>query len=206
MSRALVSALAILFLTQAAAQPVQERRVVLVIGVTDYDAVANLTNPRIGARQVYEALRATGFDVDEPLDSPTKAELDAALLAFSREADTADVAVLYFAGHGMQQFDDNWLIPRNARLERPQAVRVEGVRLQDIVGLMSNARLRIIILDACRNNPFSTNWPATQSPGDGSRKCLKIKFQPARCWRIPPARVSSRLTMACSPKRWLSTF
>ncbi len=73
----------------------------------------------------------------QPLDSPTKAELDAALIEFSQRADTADVAVLYFAGHGMQQFDDNWLVPSNAALARPANIQAEGVRLQDIVRYMS---------------------------------------------------------------------
>ena len=167
MLRVLVTCLTLAFLTQAGAQPVQERRVALVIGVTDYDAVANLTNPRIGARQVYEALRATGFEVDGPLDSPTKAELDAALQAFSRRADNADVALLYFAGHGMQQFDDNWLIPSSATLARPSDIVLEGVPLQNVVRLMAGARLRLIFLDACRNNPFSARWPSTMSPTDG---------------------------------------
>ena len=68
----LVTLFAASLLSQTSAQPVSERRVALAIGVTDYDAVTNLTNPRVGARQVYEALRATGFDVPAPLDSPTK--------------------------------------------------------------------------------------------------------------------------------------
>ena len=165
MLRVLLSALAFLFLTQAAAQPAQERRVALVIGVSDYEDVADLANPGADAQLVHDALVATGFSMPAPLMNPTKAALDAALIEFSRSADGADVAVLYFAGHGMAEFDDNWLIPRDARLQRRTDIQAEGVPVSYLLRYMARAQLRIIFLDACRDNPFIARLTGTRTSG-----------------------------------------
>jgi hypothetical protein len=146
----------------------QERRVALVIGVADYDQnIADLTNPIEDARRMHAALAATGFQQPEPLLNPTLQELQLALRAFSRSADRADVAVLYFAGHGIQQHNDNWLIPRDATLVRPNDVLFEGVSLQYVVSAMDGAQLRVVFLDACRDNPFVVRWPTTRTAADG---------------------------------------
>lgn len=146
--------IAVLALTCAASAQESERRVALVIGVNAYDPIAPLTNPIADAERVHQSLTRAGFDVGAPVIDPTEAELEAALLAFSRRANRADVAVLYFAGHGMQLHNENWLLPRDARLERPQDIRAEAIRLSDVIAFMEGARLRILFIDACRNDPY----------------------------------------------------
>ena len=145
-----------------------DKRVALVVGVSDYKVGGKLPQTLIDAGKIGAALSARGFSVTT-LDKPdlTKSELEQALLEFSISADRADVAVLYFAGHGMQHGDDNWLIPASAELRAESHIRFEGVSLQNVVELMRTARFRIIVLDACRNNPFVVNWGATMSTGEG---------------------------------------
>ncbi len=145
-----------------------DKRVALVIGISDYKVGGNLPQTLTDAEKIRVALADRNFDVKK-LDKPnlTKGELEAELLAFSDRAKLADVAVLYFAGHGMQHDSDNWLIPASAELKAESHIRFEGVSLQDVVELMKTARFRIIVLDACRNNPFVVNWGPTMSTGEG---------------------------------------
>jgi hypothetical protein len=169
--RQLLHVLVVTMLTLCASASVAqegERRVALVIGVAAYEQeIARLTNPIGDAQRVHAALRATGFETSAPLLNPSLQELQIALRDFGRTADRADVAVLYFAGHGIEQHNDNWLIPRDATLLHPDDVLAEGVSMQNVVRLMGRARLRIVFLDACRNNPFLVRWPGTRAGPDG---------------------------------------
>ena len=161
---AVLGALAVVLAGPALAQS----KVALVIGVSDYKVGGRLPQTLADAEKVAGSLSSVGFSVERlAVPALTKGQLDAALLAFGERAARADVAVLYFAGHGMQHGDDNWLIPASATLRSEAAIRLEGVALQDIMELMKAARFRIIILDACRNNPFRVNWPQTMDSLDG---------------------------------------
>ncbi len=145
-----------------------DKRVALVIGISEYKVGGSLPQTLSDAEKIRAALADRNFEVKK-LDKPnlTKSELEAELLAFSDRARLADVALLYFAGHGMQHDNDNWLIPASAELRVESHIRFEGVSLQDVVELMKTARFRIIVLDACRNNPFVVNWGPTMSTGEG---------------------------------------
>ncbi len=157
-----------IFVLCVGGEALAQSRVALVIGVSDYKVGGKLPQTLADAEKIRASLAGAGFSV-EKLVKPalSKSELESALLAFGERAARADVALLYFAGHGMQHGDDNWLIPASANLRSEAAIRFEGVALQDIMELMKQARFRIIVLDACRNNPFKVNWPQTMSGPDG---------------------------------------
>ncbi|MBI1250433.1 MAG: hypothetical protein GC189_03060 [Alphaproteobacteria bacterium] len=146
---------AVIMAPQSSAQDVAGARVALVIANSAYDAVPSLDNPPRDAARVAEALARAGFEV-ERRDDVTIGQFGAALRDFKRRADQADVALIYFAGHGIELEDQNWLIPTDARLADPADALVEAVSLSDMLRFVGGARrLRIIILDACRDNPFA---------------------------------------------------
>ncbi|MEW9306546.1 tetratricopeptide repeat protein [Labrys neptuniae] len=147
------------------------RRVALVIGNSRYAAVSQLPNPRRDADLVAAALRTAGVqDVTVAYDLG-RAGLVEALRSFSAKADAADWAILYYAGHGMELMGQNYLIPVDARLQSDRDVPDETVSLQRVLSALSGARrLKLVLLDACRNNPFAaqmTMTAATRSVGRG---------------------------------------
>jgi Caspase domain len=99
-------------------------------------------------------LRSAGFDSVDQVADLNKADLEAALLRFGKRAENADVALIYFAGHGIEAGGENYLIPTDAKLERDRDLDVEATRLDTALRMGEAARMRIVILDACRNNPF----------------------------------------------------
>ncbi len=134
---------------------VTEERVALVIGNAGY-RVDPLDNPVNDARLVAQSLRQAGFNVtvQENLD---RSGLVDALRDFGRRLGENTIAVLYYAGHGLQLRDRNYLIPIDADIRNEDEIPIAGVDLGFILGRMASARSRvnIVILDACRNNPFA---------------------------------------------------
>lgn len=139
-------------------QPVlgsSSRRVALVIGNSAYQNVAHLTNPTNDAELISDALKLDGFAVTSA-DNLDHDGLVGALRAFANEADTADWAVVYFAGHGMEVGGTSYLIPVDAKLLTDRDIDFETVSLGQVMREIEGARfLRVVILDACRNNPFA---------------------------------------------------
>ncbi len=135
-------------------QPVSAKRVALVIANSKYGFAPALKNPAADARLIATALRSAGFDTVDQVADLNKAALEAALLRFGKRAETADVALIYFAGHGIEAGGENYLIPTDAKLERDRDLDVEATRLDTALRMGDGARMRIVILDACRNNPF----------------------------------------------------
>jgi formylglycine-generating enzyme required for sulfatase activity len=132
-----------------------EKRIALVMGNSAYQKVAPLANPANDASAMSAMLNGAGFDVVE-LKLDLKAnEMRRALRDFTDNARTADVAIVYFAGHGVEIEGVNYLIPVDAVLERDIDAFDEAVSLDRILKVVEPARqLRLIILDACRDNPF----------------------------------------------------
>jgi hypothetical protein len=134
---------------------VAESRVALVIGNAAYKHDA-LDNPVNDARLMAGALKAQGFDVvlQENLDRPRLVD---ALTRFGDRLNQNTIAVLYYAGHGLQLREHNFLIPIDAEIRNEEEIPIAGVDLGFILARMSQARSRIniVILDACRNNPFA---------------------------------------------------
>lgn len=135
-----------------------EQRVALVIGNGAYTGATPLTNPVNDARQVSELLTAAGFEViagtDLDHDDMIQAIQDFAGRIAKRGPNT--VAFVYYAGHGLQVAGDNFLIPVDAKITREADVEATSVRLVDIMATLEAvpSRMRIVVLDACRNDPF----------------------------------------------------
>jgi hypothetical protein len=139
----------------AAAAAADGRRVALVIGNSAYRNVAALPNPANDAADVAAALTRLGFTV-ALITNASFEEMRRGLIALGRDATGADMAVVYFAGHGMELRGDNWLIPIDAELKRDTDAENEAVSLRSVMLQVSNtASLGLVILDACRNNPFA---------------------------------------------------
>lgn len=132
-------------------------RVALIIANAQYVAVQKLNNPIADSRLVASALTAVGFTSVTLVQNGTRAEMERALRTFSVLADKADVALIYYAGHGMEMNGTNYLVPVDALMARDRDVDTEAVKLDTLLDMSQGAkRLRIIILDACRNNPFDS--------------------------------------------------
>ena len=134
-----------------------EKRVALVFGNSAYQNVTLLTNPANDAGAMAAMLKSSGFDV-VTLKRDLKAnEMRRALRDFSDEVRDADVAIVYYAGHGVEIEGINYLIPVDAVLERDIDAYDEAISLDRILTVVEPAKkLRLIILDACRDNPFKT--------------------------------------------------
>jgi len=131
------------------------KRVALVIGNGAYSNVPTLLNPPNDASDVAAALKRLGFSVSL-LTNARFDEMRRGLIALGREAAGADMATVYFAGHGMEINGENWLIPIDAELKRDTDAANEAISLRSVMLQVSNTTsLGLVILDACRNNPFA---------------------------------------------------
>ena len=135
-------------------------RVALVVGNSTYAHIGRLPNPDNDARDMSTALRRLGFEVTTEFDAD-RVELTAALRAFTRRSAGADVSLVFYAGHGIEMDGVNYLVPVDARLERDVDVRFETVTVDDLLVSTSGASLRLLILDACRNNPLARSMQRT---------------------------------------------
>jgi hypothetical protein len=132
-----------------------ERRVALVVGNATYQTVPRLANPVSDANAVSALLKKAGFDVVEARNDLGSLELKRAVRDFTNVARDADIAVMYFAGHGIEIGGVNYLIPVDARLASDFDAEDEALSLDRAVRALEPARrLRLVILDACRDNPF----------------------------------------------------
>ena len=158
-----------LLLLLAAPVPAAER-VALVIGNASYAHAPRLANPLNDASDVGAAFARLGFAVTK-LENANQAALRQALLAFTRAASAAEVAVVFYAGHGIEVDQRNFLVPVDARLASDQDVEFETVPLELVMRSVARAAgLRLVILDACRENPFAVSMQragATRSMGRG---------------------------------------
>jgi len=132
-----------------------DKRIALVIGIGGYQYAPALPNPQNDARAIGAALRKLDFEVEEAFDLDNRG-FAGRLRDFGVRASAADVAVVFYAGHGLQVRGQNYLLPSDARLERERDLVYEAMPLNLILGELSQARkLGVLILDACRNNPFA---------------------------------------------------
>jgi len=145
-----------IFLVVSVAFPAfAERRVALVIGNSGYKNTVELTNPSHDATDVAAALRTLGFEVVFG-DNLDRHGTEDALQRFTRLARGADVALFFYAGHGMQFGGRNYLMPIDAQLQDEVSVRYEMTAMDDVrEALQASPGVKIMILDACRNNPLA---------------------------------------------------
>jgi uncharacterized caspase-like protein len=138
-----------------------ETRIALVIGNANYLHAAHLANPSNDADLIATKLRHANFSVDERKNL-THDKMVSAILAFSERAEKADVAVVYYAGHGVQRDGIDYLLPIDAALKTPASLPLEGVQADSVLSTVAQAhRLRLMILDACRDNPFGNGTRGT---------------------------------------------
>ena len=133
-----------------------DKRVALVIGNSDYQNVPRLANPANDSAAMSDTLTNAGFDVVQLKRDLKATEMRRALRDFADAALDADFAIIFFAGHGIEIDGTNYLIPTDAMLERDVDVADEAVPLDRLLSAVEPARkLRLVILDACRDNPFA---------------------------------------------------
>jgi uncharacterized caspase-like protein len=163
MTRLLTALLAILALGLSG-HAEATKRVALVIGNGEYVQVGSLDNPARDARAMGEVLRNVGFDVVQGIDLD-RAGMQDALKVFSGKLNSAEVALFYYAGHGIQVEGENYLIPIDAQIENETDLAFATVPLGLIEEQMSKVpRVKLIMLDACRDNPFKMDLMRTLSP------------------------------------------
>jgi uncharacterized caspase-like protein len=131
------------------------KRVALVIGNGAYKSVPALPNPPSDAGDIAAALRRLGFAVTL-ITNASFDDMRRGLIALGRDAAGADMAAVYFAGHGMEISGENWLIPVDAELKKDTDAANEAISLRSVMlQVSSTTSLGLVVLDACRNNPFA---------------------------------------------------
>ncbi|MEL6965520.1 MAG: caspase family protein, partial [Pseudomonadota bacterium] len=159
-----------------------QERIALIIGNSGYEYADVLPNPTNDATAIGAALEAVNFDVDVRTDLDQR-DMQAALRDFGLKAETAEVAIVYFAGHGIQVADNNYILPVDAQLRRERDLIYEATPLDVLMAEVAQARqLGMVILDACRNNPLADNL--RQSLGPVRSKLVGLGM--ARVEDVPP--------------------
>ncbi|CAN7365952.1 caspase family protein [Bradyrhizobium sp. LjRoot220] len=143
----------------------QGRRAALIIGNSAYRSVKALDNPHRDAEKVAGALRAIGFDSVTVATDVTREKMTEALRTFAAAADKSDWAMVYYAGHGIEVNGVNYLIPVDAKLASGRDALFEAMPLDQVMAAIDGAKkLKLVMLDACRDNPFANSTTAAQAP------------------------------------------
>ena len=157
-----------------------DRRVALVIGNSAYENVPALPNPARDAKLVADVLERTGFKSVTMLTNLKKDALVSALRNFASLAETSDWAVIYYAGHGMEVGGINYLVPVDATIAADRDISFEAVPLDQVLNAVERAnKLRLVILDACRDNPFKAKMKRTLTVASRSVSVGLAAIEPA---------------------------
>ena len=160
--RFLIAALSIAGLLVSATVAKADKRVAFVVGNGDYKNVATLPNPPIDAKAMATTLRNVGFEVVEGTNL-TRQKMTDRLLEFGKKAQGADVAVFFYAGHGIAVDGTNYLLPVDADIKSEMDVKLGNAINIDttLEQTMGDAKVKLVFLDACRDNPFAKNIKQT---------------------------------------------
>ena len=140
------------------------KRVALVIGMSAYASHSALPNAKRDAQAIAASLREVGFQTVAEGYDLNKRKLESTLQSFAQQATTANWAVIYYAGHGIEIGGTNYLIPIDAKLASDRDVSFEAVPLDQVVLAADGAKkLHLVLLDACRDNPFAKTMQRTDS-------------------------------------------
>ncbi len=167
MRRALAAAFAMLA-WMALATPALANRVALVIGNSAYASLSTLINPASDAAAIAGALRAHGFEVYEYYDL-NRADMLDALESFRRVADTAEVAMAYYAGHGLELNGRNVIAPVDMEISCETREARRAVEMESLFQSLGRAPQQVVLLDACRNDPFPQCPTRSTQTGSGFR-------------------------------------
>lgn len=174
--RVVMSLLLLTGVCLAASPAVAEKRVALIIGNSNYEKAARLSNPTNDAALIAETFRSAGFDNVELRRDLKVGDMRRALRDFMDRTREADVAVVYYAGHGIEVDGTNYLVPVDAVLERDVDIYDEALTLERILLSVEPARqLRLVILDACRDNPFTRVMKRTMASRAIGRGLAKVE-------------------------------
>lgn len=144
-------------LTVNASNSQQQKRVALVIGNSTYKGIPPLKNPVNDANAIAEALNKLGFQVIEVTDA-TQREMNLAISKFGQKLSTDSAALFFYAGHGLQVRGKNYLVPVDAEINSEAQVRAITVDVDAVLDQLRASTVSIVILDACRNNPFERSF------------------------------------------------
>ena len=185
----LVSTLLTLFAEQAVAEG---RRVALVIGVSAYESVPQLPNATNDATAIAELFRKANFDVVTARSDVTNLQMKRAIREFEDAAADSDIAVVFYAGHGIEIRESNYLIPADAKLVNERDAEDEAIALDRIITALEPAkRLRLVILDACRDNPFASKM----------RRRVATRAVSPGLARVEPAQTDTLIAYAAKEKQ-----
>jgi hypothetical protein len=181
--KALLALVALAGVALAAAQTAdaQEKRIALVVGNGKYDEINSLTNPINDARLMRSTLQGLGFEViyRENVDKRSMEKTIGEFASKLYDAGRDTVSLVYYAGHGVQSNGENFLLPTDTPLRRETDLRLNAVRAGDILAQMEGAqsRVKIVILDACRDNPFELSFRSlTRSGGLADMRMGNAEF------------------------------
>ena len=150
----------VVYTAKHVASVVRQKRIALVMGNANYrDADKRLKNPVNDANDVAEKLESLGFKVIRSLDQ-SRQGMEMAINDFGNQARNYEVALFYYAGHGVRSKGNNYMIPVDANLPEESYVQYNCTNTNLVLDLMekANCPMKIMILDACRNNPFARSW------------------------------------------------
>ena len=166
----------LLVLAFAGRPALADKRIALVIGNSAYQTAGTLANPVKDAAAITELLRKARFDVIESRRDLNNTDKRRALRDFSAKARDADTAVVYYAGHGIEVEGTNYLLPVDAVLEQDSDAYDEAVALDRVLQAIEPARkLRLVILDACRDNPFARTMKRSLSGRSVTRGLASVE-------------------------------
>ena len=169
------SLFAVAALLATLAPAVADKRVALVIGNSAYENVPRLTNPSNDASDIAAKLKALGFDVVEGIDLG-KRDMEKRIRAFAEQLSGADVGLFYYAGHGLQVDQRNFLAPIDAQLKSESDLDFEAVQLDLVLKhMVRNAATSIVFLDACRDNPLAVNLAQVSRSLDVGRGLARVE-------------------------------
>ena len=152
-----------------------EKRVALVIGNSDYAHVPALANPPNDADDISAALERLGFEIERVSDQ-SYTDMRQGLRRFRSEATGADIALVYYAGHGIEIDKQNYLVPVDAALRNDGEVEFEAIPLDLVLRSVEGARkLRLVIVDACRENPFLASMERTGASRSIGRGLARVE-------------------------------
>jgi hypothetical protein len=151
-----IAALSVAALLSSGTAALADKRVAFVVGNGAYRNVPQLPNPVIDAKSMVKTLRSVGFDVVEGTNL-TRDKMTEKLLDFGKKAEGADVAVFFYAGHGIAVNGTNYLLPVDADLKSEMDVKLGAAINVDLTleQTMADAKVKLVFLDACRDNPFA---------------------------------------------------
>jgi uncharacterized protein len=154
------------------------KQVALVIGNSNYQNVPRLPNPSADAGAIAQMFKNAGFDVVDLQIDVGDLEFKRALRRFADAATDSDTAIVFFAGHGTELHGTNYMIPVDAKLADERDAPDEAIALDRIIEAIDGAkRLRLIIIDACRDNPFSVSMKRHAATRNTSRGLARVEPQ-----------------------------